>query len=172
MWVDDASAGWLGLPATGSWHLATLEPSKGAGLATQPALMASLAHERNTSFIFRGKFVLSKVLCQQFGAPPANATAVFASLPLPPNPTGREQSAQINQNPACAGCHTTINPVGLAFEHFDATGRYQATYASGKAIDTAGQVQLGSSPLAFTDPATLMAEVGQRPEAVACFSKQ
>jgi Protein of unknown function (DUF1592)/Protein of unknown function (DUF1588)/Protein of unknown function (DUF1595)/Protein of unknown function (DUF1585)/Protein of unknown function (DUF1587) len=172
VWVDDASATWLGVPKTGGWQRVSLDASKAAGLATQAAVMASLAHERNPSFILRGKFVLSKLLCQQFGTPPANANSVFDSLPLPADPTARDQSTQINANPTCSGCHATINPVGLAFEHFDATGRYRASYSSGKAIEVAGQLHVGGRSFDFADPAALLKEVGQSPEAVGCFARQ
>jgi hypothetical protein len=34
----------------------------------------------------------------------------------------RERLAQHRANPACASCHKTIDPLGLALENFDATG--------------------------------------------------
>ena len=36
--------------------------------------------------------------------------------------------------PACAACHRMMDPLGLAFENFDAIGRFRATDA-GKPID-------------------------------------
>ena len=42
-----------------------------------------------------------------------------ANLPM------RERLSQHRNNPACASCHNTIDPVGFALENFDAVGRWR-----------------------------------------------
>src|SRR5205814_1537240 len=37
----------------------------------------------------------------------------------------RERMAQHRTNPACSSCHQLMDPIGLSFEHFDATGRWR-----------------------------------------------
>jgi len=46
------------------------------------------------------------------------------------NPVGkiltmRERMAQHRTNLACSACHQLMDPIGLSFEHFDATGRWR-----------------------------------------------
>jgi len=58
------------------------------------------------------------------------------------------------KNPACAGCHTLMDPIGLALEHYDAIGRWRDT-DQGQAIDATGVLGNGK---AF-DGATQLAQV-------------
>ena len=39
--------------------------------------------------------------------------------------TVRERMEEHRQNPACASCHRVIDPLGLALENFDVTGRWR-----------------------------------------------
>jgi hypothetical protein len=43
---------------------------------------------------------------------------------------------------ACAGCHNLMDPVGLAFEHYDAIGRFRE-FDNGRAIDASGKLVTG-----------------------------
>lgn len=172
--VDAISAPFFGVPApaAGRWEKAALDPTIYTGLATQPALLAALAHQQQGSFILRGKFVVERLLCQELGAPPPNAQSVFSGLPLPPSPTGKEVSASINANVGCAGCHTRLNPPGLAFERFDAVGHLIGSYPSGRAIDPSGALLLGAASIPFADQVELMRALAARPEIEACFQRQ
>jgi hypothetical protein len=176
-WVDATMAGFFGVtpPASGQWAKVSLDPSRYTGIMTQPVLMASLAHPAVSSFVLRGKFVRERLLCQELGSPPANAQSLFAMLPIPPNPTGKDVSAAILSNPTCAGCHGLMNPAGLAFENFDGIGRYQAAYPSGKAIDPSGvlpQVGAQGQSLTFANQADLMRQLASQPGVTACYGKQ
>ena len=55
----------------------------------------------------------------------------------------REQLAEHRENPACAGCHNLMDPVGFALENFDAVGRWRE-YEDGTAIDVSGGLPDGS----------------------------
>jgi len=118
----------------------SLPQERYTGIMTQPAMLAALAHSSDTSYVFRGRFVRKRLLCQEIGTPPANAMAEFANLMKPANPTAREVATVVEAQPACGGCHNLIDPGGLAFEHFDAMGAYRDQYATGKAIDTKGSL--------------------------------
>ena len=58
--------------------------------------------------------------------------------------TIRERMEMHRANPACSSCHRLIDPIGLALENFDVTGRWRdrdATFAindAGVRIHTAG----------------------------------
>ena len=45
-------------------------------------------------------------------------------------------------NPMCASCHAKMDPLGFAFEHFDAVGRYREKDGD-EPIDAAGVFETG-----------------------------
>jgi hypothetical protein len=57
--------------------------------------------------------------------------------------TLRERLAQHRANPACANCHSRIDPLGFALENFDVLGRWRAEDA-GKPIDARGELPDGT----------------------------
>ena len=93
------------------------------GLLTQGAVMAVKGNSYRTSPVRRGKFVLNRLLCKTVPPPPVN---VVPDLPPPdPSLTQREQMAQHRADPACSACHTTMDALGFAFEHFDGAGKFR-----------------------------------------------
>ena len=60
------------------------------------------------------------------------------TLPVPgPGETLRQALSAATSAPACAGCHSLVNPLGFAFSHYDAAGEYQET-ENGLPIDASG----------------------------------
>jgi hypothetical protein len=69
--------------------------------------------------------------------------ALFCSAPLlppgdvPPEPktdpgaSAKARSEAHRTNPACASCHELFDPIGFAFETYDATGRYRKSDGAG-----------------------------------------
>jgi len=55
----------------------------------------------------------------------------------------RQQMAQHRDNPACAGCHKMMDPIGFAFENFDAVGRWRTTELNAP-IDASGVLYDGT----------------------------
>ena len=49
--------------------------------------------------------------------------------------TFREKVEGISDNPACASCHMTMDPLGLALENYDGIGRFRTTYPDGVPVD-------------------------------------
>jgi hypothetical protein len=86
----------------------------------------------------RGVFVRRKVLCHELPDPPPGITDGRATV-VDPNATERERLAVHRIDPSCAGCHQFIDPVGLVFENFDATGRWRELEA-GKPVDVSGNL--------------------------------
>ncbi len=160
-------------PPQGEWRELALDGSRFAGLSTQPLLLAGHAHSLQSSFVLRGNFIQTRLLCTPMGAPPPDALAQFAAVTLPPDPTGKEVGAAITANAACAACHSLLNPAGLAYEHFDATGRWRDAYTSGRGIDVSGSLPgLQSGAVAFESPAELSRKLARAPEASACAATQ
>ena len=72
----------------------------------------------------------------------------------------RERMAEHRANPACAGCHKLMDPIGFSLENYDAVGRFR-TAEDGKAIDASGVLPDGSN---FTGVTGLQQALLSRPE--------
>jgi len=84
--------------------------------------------------------------------PPPNVPALKENGSMGKMLSMRERMAQHRANPACAGCHTRMDPLGFAMENFDAVGRWRAVSESGQAIDASGAMPDGTK---FNGPAEL-----------------
>jgi len=54
--------------------------------------------------------------------------------------TTRERFSQHRDSPVCAACHDLIDPLGFAFEHFDAMGHYRMMEGE-LSIDASGEIR-------------------------------
>jgi len=139
------------------------------GIFTQAAVMATLSGTTETSPVKRGLFVRAKLLCQTPPPPPPMGVA-----PLPAETTDktlRQRLEEHRANPACAACHAFFDPLGLAFEHFDAVGAYRAQ-EHGIAIDATGELSDSDVDGNFTDAMELLGQLEQSAIASECLSNQ
>jgi hypothetical protein len=127
--ADASLAAYYGLPApAGSgYQRIALDPTRAAGMLTQGSFLAVHAKADQTSPVLRGKFVRAQLFCTPPQPPPPS---IVVSPPVvdPTLPT-RQRFAQHTANPMCAGCHLMMDPIGFAFEHYDAAGRWRDTDA-------------------------------------------
>jgi len=116
-----------------------------AGLLTQAGFLSVQSHPDQTSPVLRGKFVRAMLLCSP---PPPPPDDVDVSVPeLGEGATARDRfGAHLEAGGSCAGCHILMDPIGFAFEQFDALGEYRET-ENGVTIDVSGEI------FGFTDPA-------------------
>jgi hypothetical protein len=127
--------------ATADTFVATELPldSERLGLFGSAGWLSLLGNQKKGSATLRGKFLREIVLCNEIPDPPDN---IDTDLP-DPEPglvlTEREILAQHATQPACAACHSLMDPIGFAFERFDGIGAYRTTDA-GKAIDASGSL--------------------------------
>jgi hypothetical protein len=137
------------------------------GLLTQPGVLVVNAKPDQSDPIHRGVFIRRKILCQDLPAPPAD---IDTNVPPPtPDQTTRERFAAHTADPACAGCHSLIDPLGFPLEAFDATGAFRTTEGD-LPIDTTGEVIATSDadgPVA--DAVELAAALASSDDVRACF---
>ena len=114
-----------------------LDPERRAGFLTSAGLMATHANANQSSPVFRGKFVREQLMCNTLPPPPNDL--VIVPPELDPEKTTKEQFEEIGANPACAGCHTLMNPIGFIFEHYDGVGQWRDEQ-NGMPIDALGEV--------------------------------
>jgi len=105
------------------------------GILGEGALLTRHALADRSSPVQRGKLVRERLLCEELAPPPAN---VDTNLPAPTGAvTTRQRYEQHSKNPTCNRCHSRIDPVGFAFEHFDGFGR-KRDQENGMTIDATG----------------------------------
>jgi hypothetical protein len=108
------------------------------GLFGQGSILTVTSYGNRTSPVLRGKWVMENILGVAPPPPPANVPR------LPETPLGekqlsmRERMVAHRSNPACSGCHSLMDPIGLSMENFDAVGRWRDHYEGGTAIDASG----------------------------------
>jgi len=74
--------------------------------------------------------------------------------------TMRERMEEHRKNPACAGCHKLMDPIGLSLENFDAIGRWRVADA-GSRIDASSTLWDGTE---VSGPGGLRQAIANRPE--------
>ena len=111
------------------------EASKRGGLLRHGSVLTVTSYPTRTSPVLRGTWILENIFGAPPPSPPPNVPAldnsVSAKLPM------RERLSAHRDNPACASCHMTIDPVGFALENYDALGRWR-DYIDGRPVDATG----------------------------------
>ncbi len=132
----------------------TLTDPNRFGLLGKASFLTVTSYPNRTSPVGRGKWILENIL----GAPPPPKPANVPDLPengISGTPRSvRELMVQHRANPACAGCHSRMDPIGFALENFDAVGRWRTISESGEKIDASGVLPDGTK---FNGPAELRA---------------
>jgi hypothetical protein len=98
------------------------------GMLTQGSALVVTSNPDRTSPVKRGLFVLSNFLGTPPPPPPANVPALEASesdFKGAHEPTLRDVLKVHRENPMCASCHNRMDPIGLAFENFNAVGAWR-----------------------------------------------
>ncbi len=128
------------------------------GLLTHGSLLALTSHPEQTSPVKRGRFVLHNLLCSSPLPPPTGLVIPALKGDQPAAASLRAQLEQHRTNPVCAPCHREMDPIGLAFENYDAVGAYRTKYAkSGQPVDAAGVLPTGESFRGAVELAGLLA---------------
>jgi hypothetical protein len=81
--------------------------------------------------------------------------------------TQRDRVSFHLENPVCAGCHRITDPIGLAMENFDGSGRYRTT-ERGATIDPSGNLD-GKK---FSDVVGLAQALHDHPSLTSCLVKR
>jgi len=130
--VNDKLAKLYGLPPVGSAELRRVNLPAGSargGVLTQGTALVVTSNPDRTSPVKRGLFVLANFLGTPPPPPPPNIPALEASEASVAghDPTLRESLQKHRENPSCASCHNRMDPIGLAFENFNALGMWRDT---------------------------------------------
>jgi hypothetical protein len=116
-----------------------------AGILTQGGTLLLTSVADRTSPVQRGKWVMQVLLASPPPPPPPNVPALEETEAVTEGRllTVRERMEQHRGNPACNSCHRVIDPIGLALENFDVTGKWRIK-DNGAAIEVRGQLYDGT----------------------------
>jgi hypothetical protein len=131
------------------------------GLLGQGSMLLVTSNANRTSPVQRGKWILENLLGSPPPLPPPNVPPLKENAAGASGASVRERMEEHRANPACAGCHKIMDPIGLALENFDGVGRWRAK-DSGFTIDGSGQLVDGTR---VDGPASLRKALLDRPEA-------
>jgi mono/diheme cytochrome c family protein len=140
----------------------TLTDSNRFGLLGKGSVLLATSYANRTAPVLRGSWILENIV----GAPPA---------PPPPDVEGfrenkegekpktvREIMTLHRSKPSCNGCHGVMDPLGFAFENFDAIGAWRSKDRwAGIPIDASGQLVDGT---AVNGPVDVRKALMKRPE--------
>jgi len=144
--VDERLAHHYGIPNVyGSrFRRVMLPPELDArrGLLGKGGILMATSHADRTAPSLRGKWLLENLLGSPPPAPPANVPPLTAEPGAAPK-TMRERLDVHRANPACAGCHALIDPLGFALESFDAVGAWR-DFDAGGPVDASGWLPDGT----------------------------
>jgi mono/diheme cytochrome c family protein len=127
-----------GIPnVTGNAFRRVSLPPERRGILTQGSVLVLTSVADRTSPVMRGKWVMEVMMGSPPPAPPADVPAFEATKGEVAGKvlTVRERMEVHRANPTCMSCHRVIDPIGLALENFDVTGKYRIKDA-GVAVDT------------------------------------
>jgi mono/diheme cytochrome c family protein len=115
----------------------TYPDARRAGLLGHGSILTVTSYAHRTSPVLRGAWVLRNLLGVPPPPPPANVPPFPEDDGKSQPKTVRERMEQHRRNPVCAACHSQMDPLGFAFENFDAIGHWRTTDAN-TPIDPSG----------------------------------
>jgi hypothetical protein len=136
-----------GLPnVTGDAFRRVPVPDYRRGLLGHGSVLMLTSIAERTSPVMRGKWIMEVLLGTPPPPPPPNVPALEETKGADNGRllTVRERMEEHRRNPQCTSCHRVIDPLGLALENFDVTGRWRRRDGS-SSIDASGQLFDGTA---------------------------
>jgi hypothetical protein len=154
-----------------------LNPAQRSGILTSASILSkTAAASQAATVIHRGLLVRERLLCQIPPPPPATVIPDPAQIQMAgPDATAKENYEQFKMaKPGCDACHQTFQPLGLAFESYDATGKFRTAYpTTNKPVVTAGELTgAGDASGTYTSVLDMAAKIGGSQISQYCFAQQ
>ena len=127
-YVNERIARHYGIPnVTGPAFRRVTLPETRRGLLGHGSILVLTSVADRTSPVMRGKWIMEVLLGSPPPPPPANVPALEATSAAAGGKllSTRERMEEHRKNPACVSCHRVIDPLGLALDNFDVTGKWR-----------------------------------------------
>jgi hypothetical protein len=171
--VTPALARLYGLPPRSMDGFADVDLSQTptrAGLLTQAGVLTiTSVGGPGSSIVDRGLFVLRNFMCRTTPEPPANVPD------LPSADSGkseRDRLAQHRADPACASCHSQFDPLGIAFEAYDAIGALQTKDQAGNALTGVGVLTVDGQEFPYKNVREFVAALTRSTDVGSCLARK
>src|SRR4029078_847176 len=112
------------------------------GLLTQGSILTLTSPPTRTSPVKRGVWILQTLFNDPPSPPPADVPRLAQGVVL--TGTVRQVLEAHRANAQCAGCHSQIDPYGLALENYNAIGAWRSKEGNHD-IDSSGTLPYGGS---------------------------
>ena len=144
-----------------------LSGQRATGILGHASFLTQHALPENSSPVQRGLIVRERLLCQDLPPVPVN---LDTNLSDPGTfSTNRERYKVHSEDVVCNECHRVIDPVGFAFEEYDAFGRYRSM-ENGMPVDVSGELDdVSGGPFPLNGVQSLSDVLAESDEARSCF---
>jgi hypothetical protein len=113
-------------PKNGGFQRVSLKPeNRRGGLLTMGAVLGLTSDGTRQRPVHRGVWLSEVVLGKTPPPPPANVPAIEPNPPQNPKATLRDKLEAHRKDANCAACHAKIDPLGLAWDNYDAIGQWR-----------------------------------------------
>jgi hypothetical protein len=161
--VNERLARHYGIPGVAGpqFRRAAYPDSTRRGVLGHGSMLVQTSLANRTSPVLRGKWVMQVLIGMPPPPPPPNVPSLDETedgkdgKPL----TTRQRMEIHRRNPTCNACHQYMDPIGLALDNFDVTGKWRYR-ENGVALDTRGTMYDGA---AVTSPTDLNRSLLSRP---------
>jgi hypothetical protein len=163
--MNERLARHYGIPGVAGQHFrrVTYPNDTRRGLFGQGSVLVQTSYANRTTPVLRGKWVMEVLLGTPPPPPPMDGSVAALEETAESKEgkilTTRERLEIHRKNPSCNSCHRFIDPIGLALDNFDVTGKWRQR-ENGQALDTLGEYYDGTE---IRTPAELSAVLLKRP---------
>ena len=132
------------------------------GILGEGSILVQTSLANRTSPVLRGKWVMEVLMGTPPPPPPPDVPPLDDTGDAKDGRmlTTRERMEIHRKNPTCNSCHRFMDPIGLAVDNFDVTGKWRVR-ENGQPLDTRGDFYDGTP---VSSPRELLAALMKRPE--------
>jgi hypothetical protein len=143
--VNERLAGHYGIRDVYGSRFRRVELTDGqrGGLLGQGSVLTITSYPNRTSPVLRGKWLLENILGTPPPPPPPDVPALKDRGANGQRQSVRQRLEEHRQNPVCATCHSQMDPLGFALDHFDAVGGWRNQDDGATPVDASGALPGG-----------------------------